>query len=110
MEKIDVGVFELTLGDGLTADDGYLLLGLAGDETGENEEGLLSYEVTENGTLLINLFETGANGALADKDFMFAFFANDGSFQTQVPEPASVTLLVLGALGIFVLRNRRGSV
>lgn len=107
MEKIDTGIFELSLGDGLTADDGYLLLGLAGDETGANSQGILSYEATEDGTFLINVFSAMADSTLTDQDFMFAFFTNDGSFQTQVPEPASVTLLILGALGIFALRNRR---
>ncbi|MBE6428328.1 MAG: PEP-CTERM sorting domain-containing protein, partial [Planctomycetaceae bacterium] len=97
------------LGDGLTADDGYLLLGLAGDETGANSQGILSYEATEDGTFLINVFSAMADSTLTDQDFMFAFFANDGSFQTQVPEPASVTLLILGAFGIFALRNRRKS-
>ncbi|MBO5438054.1 MAG: PEP-CTERM sorting domain-containing protein, partial [Thermoguttaceae bacterium] len=107
MEKIDVGVFELTLGEGLTADDGYLLLGLAGDETGANSQGILSYEATEDGTFLINVFSAMADSTLTDQDFMFAFFANDGSFQTQVPEPASVVLLLLGACGLWVLRKKK---
>ena len=107
LEKHAEGVFELSIGENLSADDGFLLLGLAGDENGDPYHGLISYEVTDDATFMINIRALDAAHTLADADFMFAFLSTSGKLQEQVPEPSTWALLMCAMAGIGLLRRKR---
>lgn len=123
LTRLSTGVYQLSI-DGVTPDDGMLILTNAGGDT----PSFLSYEEDGNGNFIIqsrfvengDLASGNASFPLVDTDFAFAYvdFTNPlapplpqngggpGDPGRVIPEPSSIALLI-GGLAMGLSRRRR---
>ena len=106
--KEGVGQYRLTI-DGLTPDDGMLMLTNAEPHT--LSDGAVApanhYMTYDNGSFLIEMRQivVGDAPALVDGQFSFAYVSFDNPLQ--VPEPSGIMLVVTGSLVILSLARRK---
>ncbi len=111
LERIGVGTYELSIGDGseINPETAILML-INGDQTSATnslpEDNYFGYEASSDGSSFVIYQWDLDNSTLEDSDFRFAVFPHVRP-QTVIPEPASGSILALATGSLLLLRRRK---